>query len=69
LDSSSPVARLKELLDNCDKINFYIGRADNPAQNESMIFSQLRIFPRVKIVEMLAAKLRELGKAVAVKEY
>jgi hypothetical protein len=69
LDRASPVARLKELLDNCDKINFYIGGADNPAQNESMIFSQLRILPRVKIVEMLAAKLRELGKAVAVKKY
>ncbi|MDR1123088.1 MAG: SpoIIE family protein phosphatase [Elusimicrobiota bacterium] len=69
LDRSSPVARLKELLDNCDKINFYAGRADNPAQNESMIFSQLRILPRAKIVEMLAAKLRKLGKAVAIKQY
>jgi hypothetical protein len=34
-----------------------------------MIFSQLRILPRAKIVEMLAAKLRELGKAVAIKKY
>lgn len=69
LDTNAPITQLKELIDMSDKICFYMGNASNVAQNESMIFSQLRIFPRTKIVHMLSDKFRELGKIVEVKEY
>lgn len=69
LDAGAPITRLKELLDMSDKICFYLGRAENTEQNESMIFSQLRIFPRHRIIRMLGDKLKELGKVVTVKEY
>jgi hypothetical protein len=69
MDSEAPIVRLKEILDNCDKIVFYLGLSENTAQNESMIFSQLRVFPRRRIIEMLASKFRDLGKVVHVREY
>lgn len=69
LDEDAPLTKLKELLDISDKITFYLGTAENKDQNESMIFSQLRIFPRPKIVKLLSEKFRELGKIVNIKRY
>ncbi|MDR0291511.1 MAG: SpoIIE family protein phosphatase [Elusimicrobium sp.] len=69
LDGGAPIARLKELIDVSDKITFFYGAGENKEQNDSMMFSQLRIFPRAKIIKLLTDKFKQLGKVVVVHKY
>ncbi|MDR0645453.1 MAG: SpoIIE family protein phosphatase [Elusimicrobiota bacterium] len=69
LDTNASITKLKELLDISDKICFFLGKAENQEQNNSMMFSQLRIFPRKRIIKLLSEKFKEQCKVVSVKEY
>lgn len=63
----SGVMTLYSLLKFADRVNFTIGRAENPAHKD-IRFNQLGMMPRAKIVPMIAEKLKEQGKLV-VAEY
>lgn len=63
LDKDSSVSELYKLLHSCDTINFIVGTAANPG-HESIIFRQMGIFPRGIIVQLLADKLKRIGKLV-----
>jgi hypothetical protein len=63
LDKDSSVSKLYKLLHSCDTINFIVGTAANPG-HESIIFRQMGVFPRGIIVQLLADKLKRIGKLV-----
>jgi len=63
LDRSSSVSSLYKLLHSADTINFMVGTAMNPG-HENIIFRQMGMFPRQVIVELLAEKLKKMGKLV-----
>ncbi|PKL91715.1 MAG: hypothetical protein CVV21_06730 [Candidatus Goldiibacteriota bacterium HGW-Goldbacteria-1] len=67
LDRESCVTEIAVLARVCDVINIYIGKALNPGHND-IAFTQLGILPREVIVNMLAEKLRKMGKLVVIKE-
>lgn len=61
------VAELHRLLKEADRVDFLVGDALNPA-NENIAFQQQGILSRKLIVPLISAKLREIGKLV-VEEY
>lgn len=63
LDKDSSVSELYKLFHSCDTINFAIGTATNPG-HESIVFRQMGVFPRDVIVQLLAEKLKKIGKLV-----
>jgi hypothetical protein len=63
LDRDSSVSELYRLFHSCDTINFIVGTATNPG-HESIIFRQMGVFPREVIVQLLADKLKKIGKLV-----
>jgi hypothetical protein len=65
LDPESCVTEIAVLMRACDVIKFYVGGAENPGHGD-VIFKQLGIIPRRKIVEFIADKLRAAGKLVTV---
>lgn len=63
LDRDSSVSELYRLFHSCDTINFVVGTAANPG-HENIIFRQMGVFPREVIVQLLADKLKKIGKLV-----
>jgi hypothetical protein len=63
LDRTSSVSSLYKLLHSADTINFIVGTAMNPG-HENIVFRQMGMFPRQVIVELLAEKLKKMGKLV-----
>lgn len=66
-DEDSGVTGLHELLRQADRVNILLGEALNPA-NRHISFQQRGILPRRTIIDLIAAKLREMGKLVVVEE-
>ncbi|HNX90998.1 MAG TPA: SpoIIE family protein phosphatase [Candidatus Omnitrophota bacterium] len=64
-DLQSPVSDLCRLMKSADRINFWVGDAVNKAHAD-IVFKQMNILPRLKIVERLADKLRNMEKLVTV---
>jgi hypothetical protein len=64
-EPDSSVSRLCELLIQADRVNFFVGSAENEAHAD-ISFKQRGIIPRGKIVRLLAERLRRLGKLVEV---
>ncbi|MCE5273331.1 serine/threonine-protein phosphatase [bacterium] len=64
-DPESGVSALCNLLRRADRVNFSVGGAVNPA-NQDIGFRQLGLVRREKIVELLAEKLRRMGKLVVI---
>lgn len=63
LDKESSVSNLCKFFHSCDTINFIIGTAANPG-HQNIVFRQMGVFPRDVIVQLLAEKLKKLGKVV-----
>lgn len=63
----SPVFRLVEMLLTADAVTFLIGGGYNAEQSGDILFQQLGVKPRQRIVERLAAHLRGRGKLVTVR--
>jgi len=64
-NDKSGVMTLYSLLKFADRVNFTVGRAENPAHKD-IKFSQLGVLPRAKIIPMIAEKLKAQGKLVVV---
>jgi len=67
MDDNNPVTQLYDFIMLADRINFFIGRAINPANND-ISYKQRGLIPRAKIVSILAQKLSDMGKLVVVEE-
>ncbi len=63
LEMHSAVSDLYRLLHGSDTINFFVGTATNQA-HKNIVFRQMGVLPREVIVELLAQKLRKMGKLV-----
>lgn len=68
LDQHNPVTDFLLLILAADKVNFIVGLSVNEA-NENVAFTQLGIIPRRKIVELLIAELKQMGKTVEAEYY
>jgi hypothetical protein len=64
-EEESGVTELSQLLNSADRINFLVGVAQNPA-SEHIAFRQRGILSRMKVVPLLAEKLRNAGKLVVI---
>lgn len=64
-EEDSGVTQLCTLLAIADRVNFFVGTADNPA-NASIAYRQQGILGRAKIVPLIADRLRAEGKLVVV---
>ncbi len=64
-DPASCVSELAKLLNESTLVNIWVGGAVNTAQ-DSIIFRQLGVLPRAKIIALLAEKLRKKGKLVMI---
>ncbi len=65
LDKTSSVSTLYRLFHASDTIHFFVGTAKNPG-HQGIVFRQMGVFPREVIVELLAEKLRKMGKLVSI---
>ena len=65
-DGRNVVVELADLLQNTDKVVFWVGEAVSQANN-TLEMKQLGIVNRLKIVELIAEKLRQMNKVVIVK--
>ena len=63
LDRNSSVSSLYKLLHSSDRIEFVVGTAMNPG-HENIVFRQMGMLPREAIVQLLAGRLRKMGKLV-----
>ena len=59
----SGVTQLCDLLRDADRVHFFIGTSQNPA-NHSIAFQQKGILPRIKTVPLIAERLTKMGKLV-----
>jgi hypothetical protein len=64
-EPDSSVSRLCAMLCAADRVNFYLGNTTNEGHAD-ISFKQKGIIPRAKIIKMLAQRLQNLGKLVAV---
>lgn len=67
-DTDSCVTELAVLLNASDLIRFWIGQADNPG-HKSILFRQMGLLPRRKIIPLLMDKLKKMGKLVIAEYY
>lgn len=67
LDKNNPVTELRNLLDVADKVNIFLGKSENPA-DEDISFKQTGILSRKVIIPLLAEKLENEGKLVIIEE-
>jgi hypothetical protein len=65
LDRTSSVSDLYRLFHASDTINFFVGTAKNPGHG-GIAFRQMGVFPREVIVQLLAERLRKMGKLVSI---
>lgn len=63
MDDDNPATKLYDYMLNADRINFFVGANINPATHD-IRFIQQGLVARHKIIPVIAAKLRELGKLV-----
>lgn len=68
LEKGSPVTALSAWLNVADRINFFVGKSENPA-GDDISFKQSGILARKKIVNLLIEKFRSEGKFVYVEEF
>ncbi len=61
LEPDSSVSDLCRLLHSSDTINFIVGTATNPG-HETIAFRQMGILPREVIVQLIAERLKKMGK-------
>jgi len=66
VELDSGVTQLNYFLNMVDKVNFIVGKAQNPAHKKNIIFKQRGILKRDKIVPKIAEKLKEKGKVVEI---
>jgi len=66
VNASSSVFAFRDKLLEADYIDFWVGAAVNDG-HEDVIFRQMHILPRRKVVDALADKLRVIGKLVTVR--
>ncbi len=67
MDDSNPVTQLYDYVMKADRVNFIVGMAENPA-NRNIMYKQMGLMPRKKIVKLLTEKLEQFGKLVTVTE-
>ena len=67
-DDKGVVSRFCELLSNADVIHFYIGEAVNEA-HQALIFKQMGLMPRRRVIELMQNRLRKMGKLVTERRY
>lgn len=65
MQDENPVTQLYDFLMIADRVNFFIGGAKNPA-NDDISFKQRGLIPREKIIELISQKLINLGKLVVI---
>lgn len=65
IDSDSPVFEFVRMLRLADRINIWLGNADN-VSSENIAFRQQGIIPRKKIINLIAQKLRADGKLIVI---
>lgn len=68
LDKNNPVTELFKMLSSVDRVNFFVGKAENPT-SRNIRYVQAGILKREKIVPLLSDKLRESGKLVTIEYY
>lgn len=68
LEKGSPVTALSAWLNVADRINLFVGRAENPA-GADISFKQSGILLRKKIIKLIIEKLRQEGKFVYLEEF
>lgn len=61
------VMTIYSLLKFADRVNFTVGRAENPAHKD-LRFNQLGVMPRAKVIPLIAERLREQGKLVVLED-
>jgi len=64
----TPPERLAQLMWDADVISFVLGGALNNAHGD-MVFKQVGLRPRRQIINLLASRLRDMGKLVSVDEF
>ena len=67
MEDTNPVTMLYDYMMMADKINLFVGGAENPA-NQSITYRQKGLIPRLKVAKMVAEKLEDIGKLVILKE-
>jgi hypothetical protein len=67
-EEESGVTHLCDLLHGADRVNIFLGMARNPASGD-IAFRQQGILPRIKVVPLLAERLRQQGKLVVVEKF
>ncbi len=67
-DKDSCVSEMALLIKAVDKVVFWLGGADNLG-HQGIVFTQLGLFPRKKIIPFIEEKLRKMGKLVVRKEF
>jgi hypothetical protein len=67
-DRDSCVSEMAVLIKAVDRIVFWAGNAEND-NYQSIIFPQLGLFPRKKIIPFIEEKLRKMGKLVIRKDF
>ncbi len=67
MHNDNPVTQLYDFLMLADRVNIFMGKAKNPANND-ISYKQRGLIPREKIVSLLSQKLTDLGKLVVIEE-
>lgn len=65
-DEESSVTELCRMLIEADVVNIFFGKAKNKA-HKSIVFTQMGILSRAKVVSLITEKLQSMGKLVVVK--
>ena len=68
VDESSVILRFNKLLTDADVVHFFIGDAVNEA-HQALIFKQMGIMPRSRVLELMQNRLRRMGKLVTERRY
>jgi hypothetical protein len=67
-DRDSCVSEMAVLIKAVDRVIFWVGNTEND-NYQAIIFPQLGLFPRKKIIPFIEEKLRKMGKLVVKKEF
>jgi hypothetical protein len=68
MEKDSPVTDMYAMINVADRVNIYIGKSKNPAEDD-ISFTQTGILSRDKILPLLVEKFRSEGKLVWVEEF
>ncbi len=67
-DRDSCVSEMAILIKAVDRVVIWLGRAENPGY-QPIVFPQLGLFPRARVIPLIEEKLRKMGKLVMRREY